>query len=635
MIELYINGQKADVEQNPFTYTLQVNDMFNFDTREVSYSETIYLPTTPTNNIIFGFANEPLSDKVEAYKTHKVDYYVNGIPIVQSANGFLIGKRGNYFIFEFKDNSKELYTFLQNRDIKGVKGLLDDTANRTITNIIAQHNSITTPELIYLIANYGDDAITLNSSGEYLIEYEFENTPLSIRLDRVFRLIQQMSGFNFVGDFFKSQIWLDTYIASSNIKYNDSTEGEAFEATHEGGGINLGLRYSNGVTMGFINENGKIKLRYSYKGAQPYTINETGEYKITTVINNLHPNAGILELEVGLITSKHNEVENVLVPESGITEFKREKVLSLEKGENIVFYYALAESNHNTAYSMLYNDGITFRIEKVKRNDNIDVLLTDFALTDLFKEVFRIFSLTPIRDRKTGDYHFYTLNELVNAPKLDWSDKFVQVKEEQYHNNKYGKKNNFVYKKYDDENAYRQEKRDSAIFFNDESLDERKDFQSKFYSPLNDYTFLKGENAGIENMEFFVKELKKESNGNIKTEYKEKTARWHIFSSFTTYSGVEFKLRAKAEKQNTDTFIFASATHFNWDNLIKTYYKDFRRLMEHPYIVTAEFALSEIDIYEFSFFSRIYVEQLGGYFLPNKIKYKAGAVAEVEMIKIN
>ena len=112
MIELFINGRKADVEQKPFTYTLQVNDMFNFDTREISYSETIYLPTTPANNIIFGFANEPLSDKVEAYKTHKVDYYVNGIPIVQGANGFLVGKRGNYFIFEFKDKSKDIYNYL-------------------------------------------------------------------------------------------------------------------------------------------------------------------------------------------------------------------------------------------------------------------------------------------------------------------------------------------------------------------------------------------------------------------------------------------------------------------------------------------------------------------------------------------
>ena len=635
MIELYINGQKADVEQKPFTYTLQVNDMFNFDTREVSYSETIYLPTTPTNNIIFGFANEPLSDKVEAYKTHKVDYYVNGIPIVQSANGFLIGKRGNYFIFEFKDNSKELYTFLQNRDIKGIKGLLDDTANRTIANIINQHNSTETPDLIYLIANYGDDAATIDNGGNYLIEYEFENTPLSIRLDRVFRLIQQMSGFRFVGNFFKSPEWLGTYIASSNIKYNDSTEGESFEAIHEGGGINLSLRYTNGVTMGFINDNGKIKLRYSYKGAQPYTINETGEYKITTIIKNLHPNSGELVLEVGFVTSKHYEVEDVIVPENGISEFRREKVVNLGKDKNVEFYYALAESNKNTPYSMLYNDGITFRVEKVKRNDSIDILLTDFSLTDLFKEVFRTFSLTPIRDRKTGDYHFYTLNELVSAPEIDWGGKFVQIKEERFHNDKYGKKNNFVYKKYDDENAYRQDKRDSAIFFNDEYLEERRDFQSKFYSPLNDFTFLKTDNAGIENMEFFVKELKKESNGNIKTEYKEKTARWHIYTSYSIYSGVEFNLKAKAEKQITDSFSFASATFFKWENLIKTYYKDLPRLMEHPYIVTAEFALNEIDVYEFSFFSRIYVEQLGGYFLPNKIKYKAGAVAEVEMIKIN
>ena len=635
MIELFINGRKADVEQKPFTYTLQVNDMFNFDTREVSYSETIYLPTTPTNNIIFGFAGEPISDKSEAYKMHKVDYYVNGIPIVNNANGYLVGKRGNYYIFEFKDNSKELYVFLQNRDIKGVKGLLDDTANRTIANIINQHNGTETPDLIYLIANYGDDSATIDNGGNYLIEYEFENTPLSIRLDRVFRLIQQMSGFRFVGNFFKSPEWLGAYIASSNIKYNDSTEGEAFEAIHEGGGINLSLRYTNGVTMGFINDNGKIKLRYSYKGATPYNVKEAGEYKITTIIKNLHPNSGELALEVGFVTSKHYEVEDVNVPENGFSEFRREKVVNLEKDENIVFYYALAESSKNTAYSMLYNDGITFRIEKVKRNDSIDILLTDFSLTDLFKEVFRIFSLTPIRDRKTGDYHFYTLNELVNAPYIDWSDKFVQVKEERYHNNNYGKKNNFVYKKYDDENAYRQEKRDSAIFFNDEYLEERKDFQSKFYSPLNDFTFLKTDNAGIENMEFFVKELKKESNGNIKTEYKEKTARWHIYTSYSIYSGVEFNLKAKAEKQITDSFSFASATFFKWENLIKTYYKDLPRLMEHPYIVTAEFALSEIDIYEFSFFSRIYVEQLGCYFLPNKIKYKAGALAEVEMIKIS
>ena len=56
--------------------------------------------------------------------------------------------------------------------------------------------------------------------------------------------------------------------------------------------------------------------------------------------------------------------------------------------------------------------------------------------------------------------------------------------------------------------------------------------------------------------------------------------------------------------------------------------------MEHCYCVTAEFNLSEVDIHNFSFYSRIYVRELGCYFLPNKIVYKAGALAQVEMIRI-
>ena len=204
-----------------------------------------------------------------------------------------------------------------------------------------------------------------------------------------------------------------------------------------------------------------------------------------------------------------------------------------------------------------------------------------------------------------------------------------------YHNLSYGQKNNFVYKKYDDENAYKQERNDSFLFFNDNYLPERKDFQSKFYSPFNDYTLLKEQNVGIENMEFFVKELKKDKDGNITAEYKEKTARWHILNYYSSNASVLLKLKSKIESEYSEGYKFASFSFFKWQNLLNTYYKDLPRLLEHPYIVTAEFALNEIDIYEFSFFSRIYVKQLGGYFLPNRIKYKADALAEVEMIKIN
>ena len=100
MIELFINGERADVEQRAFSYTLQVSDLFNFDTREVSYSETVYLPATVVNRRIFGFADLVTADSVGAYVEYSVDYVVNGIPIVQGGVGYLRGKRGDNYIFE-------------------------------------------------------------------------------------------------------------------------------------------------------------------------------------------------------------------------------------------------------------------------------------------------------------------------------------------------------------------------------------------------------------------------------------------------------------------------------------------------------------------------------------------------------
>ena len=44
--------------------------------------------------------------------------------------------------------------------------------------------------------------------------------------------------------------------------------------------------------------------------------------------------------------------------------------------------------------------------------------------------------------------------------------------------------------------------------------------------------------------------------------------------------------------------------------------------------------LNALDIYEFNFFKRIYLKQLAGYFLPNKITFKTNTLAVVELIKI-
>lgn len=623
MTELYIDGNRAEMSDKGFAYTLQVNDMFNFETREVGYSETMYLPITAANRLIFDFAEMSEGDNRGAYKVYRVDYYVNGVLIVGSGNGYLIGVRDDAYIFEFKDSGRELYQYLMNRDIKGVNGLIDGGAERSLDKIVRAHteDGIGVGELIYLVGNYGDDAEKRNDNGVLQV-YRFDNTPLSISLDRVFRLVQQDGGFRFRGATFNTFDWKNAYIASSNIKYNDVVEKEVLKVEGSFAG-NKGY-YKIAFTKGLYDN--KMHMVHESRG-HPYIIEEDGYYKVSFHFDKMitiNERNGFLTIVFGLASPQVWE-EEVNVPKQGWENMNFAKTFYFQKGDRIYLFSMLKDADD---YGQVRAEKSTFKIEKIKGNDNLSVLVSDFALTDLFKEVFKLFSLTPIRDRQTGIYDFFTLSERVNAPVIDWSSKFVRVKDVKYHSANYGQKNNFLYKKYDEENAYKQRNNDGVIHFDDKVLDDRKDFSSKLFSPLND------KENGMDVMEFFTKEVKKKEDGTTETEYKEKTGRWHVYATKEVKNEVTFSLRAKEEGGGVERYFVPNFEPFRWDNLLKTYYKDLPRVVERMYCVTVEMNLNEIDVMEFSFFSRIYVQQLGSYFMPNKIKYKTEGMTEVEMIKI-
>lgn len=628
MIRLIIDGAEADLEQKAFTYTLQVNDMFDFDTREVSYSETIYLPITSGNRSIFGFADVPTIEDKGAYKQYNVDYYVNGVPIVQGGQGYLIGSRGNYFIFEFKESSKKLYQFLQNRDIKGLKDLLDGDNYKSGSIIQDSHNNGRVDNIMYLLADYGDDSLSdLGSNG---ILWNIQRSPLSISLRRVLKLIAKEGGFIFKGDFLEDEIFKNSYICSSNIKYEEKQEDTFTAAHNERFGIHMAPRHNLWGFPPIPNGNGYgIQL---YEGVYsptvlPYKILNNGYYRVNINIKKVH---GIVDGHAwfGILSSSLGGKEDDLNIYDGHTwdDMSYQFDIYGQKGDEIFL------SMRADKYSTVEVEGVTFKIEKLAQNNDLQTLVSDFSLIDLFRNMFKIFSITPMYNSKTGEYWFYTLSERVNTDNvLNWTGKFVKVKEVKFHSQNYAKKNNFLYKKYDDNNGHIQEDWDGRLFFEDETLADRKDFAVGFYAPKNKRLAIN--NVGLERMEFFAKEEKVE-NGQTKIEYKEKTGRWHIFlRKRLPVDAVVIEVGGK--RYGISKVWAADGEPYKWNTLLSSFYKDLPRLMEHPYIVTAEFALSEIDIYEFSFFSRIYVEQLGCYFLPNKIKYKAGALAEVEMIKIS
>lgn len=633
MIELVINGVVADVEQKQFTYNMQVNDMFDFDTREVSYSDSVYLPATATNRNIFGFADVISVMSDSAYKGYSVDYYVNGIPILQGGVGYLMGKRDDYFIFEFKDRATLLYQHLQGRDIKGLNGLLDRYSRRDKYTIVDSSESESLDySNAFLLADYGDDSVYI-SSGEF--HWQIKRAPLAISLCKVFNLVAQDGGFTFKGNLLSDAFWKNAYISSSNITYKDeeadiltAKTNRKIRVNHEDSGSNRFYDFLK------INDNEWLLDKYpEVSGTWPFVVKESGNYRVSITLGKAYrnSNSGETSMRYGVVCSNTKvgeRLKNLSIYSNTWENIESSFDFYADEGDMISMIMDVKDYYYVGAIV----ENVTFKIQKLKSNNDIKTLVSDLPLIDLFRNIFKIFGITPIYER--GVYTFYTLDErMYGAPMLNWTDKFVKVKEIKFHS-EYAKKNNFLYKKYADDSGHLQNDWDGRMYFADDTLVDRKDYSIGFYAPFNTRNnFGKSSLYELERMEFFSKEEKVE-NGITKVDYKEKTGRWHIFSRKKRNTSVVI-IDIDDSKLRASSIWVASAEDFKWNALLKNYHKSLHMLLEHPRILIAEFALNEIDIYEFSFFSRIYVEQLGGYFLPNKIKYKAGAVAEVEMIKIN
>ena len=89
---------------------------------------------------------------------------------------------------------------------------------------------------------------------------------------------------------------------------------------------------------------------------------------------------------------------------------------------------------------------------------------------------------------------------------------------------------------------------------------------------------------------------------------------------------------------NSDPFVYYPCLAYfkalRWNSLLENYYNGFNDILNHMRVYTCEMNLNALDIYEFNFFKRIYLKQLAGYFLPNKITFKTNTLAVVELIKI-
>ena len=674
MIRLIIDNKEADLLNDEFTWNMQCADFFSFDTRQFSCSDVMYLPMSSTNNDIFELAGMVGSVSDRPQRAFDVELLIDGIPIVRNAKGYLMGVQNDTYKFAFHESTKDIYHWLNLYKLSDVIGdklnhnkTKEEIESRSLeyaTNAIRNKPQEFKRGLLYAVAEYGGNTLI----NERIVDkrpvgdiYNFYYAPPAIHVRWILEEVQRMSGHTFEGSFFDTEMFNTLFITTSQVIEDKAPAGALVSLTQADkteGAYSKKISERQGelyLTMNSYSSPTYFRKKQDKDYIYQIPADKSGTWDL--VLSGRTQGNESKSIMSYVEVYKNEDTTPICSTQSGVGGYVTQhehsgsgwnftiRIPDFFHSDDKIYIKLLADTDNYNGGDIATWD-LSFKIEQTSRQI-LNHLVSELSMLDLFKELLIMFGLTPMKLSIDDEVqHFYTLDERLNdAPILDWSEKFVRVTNLEFHapTSSYARRNHFKYKKYDEQQG-NQLKADGIMVVDDELLTFKKEREGKFF-PSVDYN--KSRKAQfrddiLSDFYFWEKEVKEKEDGGqktIETTYKAKDGRFHIFNVkfsdelFFTYEGV-----IKGGIFNTDTFYFlpcwARFGDLQWNNLLENYYSGFNDILNHMRVYTCEMNLNALDIYEFNFFKRIYLKQLAGYFLPNKITFKTNTLAVVELIKI-
>lgn len=258
---------------------------------------------------------------------------------------------------------------------------------------------------------------------------------------------------------------------------------------------------------------------------------------------------------------------------------------------------------------------------------NFSNAFVKIKVKDFFKEILMRNSLTSFVDAEAKHIDFKTINERLDAPAVDWSDKFFERKSEKYVYNNYAQ-NNLIKHKHNSEN---EDFGNGILEVSNENLQAEKTlYQSFTFAPEETLTEITTNlnTYQVQNFKMFEIELKKDENEDLIGNFKSLKDRFYFI---------------RAEQKQEQIYVFNElATQFplaiyseNFQNIVNDKYDRISELINNAKILPIELVLSKVDVVSVDLFNRIYFKQEKAYFLLNELKWKNGETCEGEFIKIN
>jgi hypothetical protein len=649
MVEIKIDNQSLDLfGEEVISFTFAINDLASIESRNGSYSNQFNIPATANNSAILGYP-----DKLN---------FVTGFSPSRARNARILidgleVQRGSIQIEQYDDTSKEFSISFFSGNSEWI-GDISDLSIRdldlsvwdhqyTLANISGSFNN--TEGYIYPFINYGRLSLIAGNGTEY-----FDWKP-AMYSHTILKQIFIDANWKVEGNLFNDPFFLKhlTLYNKQTRLSEEAINGLGFASTSAGGFATPG---ATPIVFDTVTEGNNFGSYDNTTGV--YTASETFRANIISNINTAI--AGDLQ-EI-----RRNGSVISSIP-TGIT---RDQVLeaTILAGDQITITTNVAASLNPTTQRFQIqpldeiSEGMTFRMNEV-----LDDISQEEYVKDIFNQFGAVFSTDPI-SRTVYINKFETIRD--NIPNaIDWTSKldlsrdittdFTELVSD------YGRKNFFRYTQNNDREDAQGKLRtrtnigdgsfniDNDFITKEETIFESVFSSSANYLAFNGRTILMylpiyddtaddvedreltpriGVNAGV----IPVSDLF--TDGTLQINIVGQVSNVLVNEVPYVYFHLE-QTGVDAIDNIKQGLSFGNPIFPVWqNNLLDTYYEDYKKILNNPRKLTAYFLLNERDINDIDYLVPRYLGgELNSYFYINQIKdYRPNeaGVSEVELILI-
>lgn len=621
---LTVNGYELDLyDKALINLNYQLNNVSDLSTRNSTYSNTITLPRTSTNTLIFESLGMVGNISTIPYKKVICNYTQNDIPLIR--DGYL----------QVTDTSEDSFKVVMYDGIvdleEKLKGKKLEDLNLTEYNHFITKDTYTdsfdnTSGYIYALANYGAELDTFN---DIRIDYQAPSLFMHTIWDRIFT----EAGYTYSGAILETDDFKNKLVTPTNgWEVVESATTETFLMTFSIDELDV-----------FYGNNVPTTIPYDFEFNEDTTPSGFTLTNVNTITSNID---GVLKLDF-TTTYDIEEGELVIRYKKNNIPFYIGTVDKTDTGTTLsrTVYVEVVSGDTITggleATTTTFDDGFHWRLQ-FTLNNTFDIYsqsgspdqLIDFnklysgvTQTSFVKDVMQHYGII-LQSEDNNHLEFTTMQSLLadKSNAEEWTNNLVEITNEDYVLKDYGINNYFKYLYEKDVTEFDY---DGTLIVNNEHLDfEKSLIQSNFKIRLT--SFYRGGNL-LYSVPLWLTEVK-----DLVTTIKKQTIGLSFFNYYRSPETFNIKLFSTGPGTSySGNYPFLDQQGIEYQYFIDNYYSNINQMLNRNKVVTATMNLNEIELRNLDFFRLKYLKQTGKYYYLNMVKSPSNGITKVELVEIN